>query len=125
MKGEVTYEKDSYCNGLLAILFIVTAGCATMSTVEHKYFMKGQVLHVSDGEAYLCIGSAEGAKAGQEFPVYRYIMRPGAGPKQTTPSFKREAAGSVKITQVVDVHYARATILSGDIKVNDVAELAP
>jgi hypothetical protein len=31
----------------------------------------------------------------------------------------------VKITEVVDVHYARANILRGDIKVNDVAELSP
>jgi len=118
-------RKIAIVNVFIAILFMFAAGCATMQAAEHKYFMKGQILHVSDAEAYLCIGSAEGAKAGQEFPVYRYIMLPGAGPKQTAPSFKREAVGSVKITEVVDVHYAKAAILSGDIKVNDVAELAP
>lgn len=118
-------RKIAIVNVFIAILFMFAAGCATMQAVEHKYFMKGQVLDVSDSEAYLCIGSAEGAKAGQEFPVFRYVKLPFAGPKQTTPSFKREEVGSVKITQVVDVHYARATILSGDIKVNDVAELAP
>jgi hypothetical protein len=94
-----------------------------MESAGHKYIMKGQILDVSDRVAYLCIGSADGAKAGQEFPVYRYVRLPYAGPKQTTPSFKREAVGSVKLTQVVDVHYATASILSGDIKVNDVAEL--
>ena len=108
---------------LIAMLFILAAGCATMQTVEHKYIMKGQILHVSDGVAYLCIGSADGAKVGQEFPVYRYERLPMAGPKQTTPSFKRESVGSVKITEVVDVHYANASILSGNIKVHDVAEL--
>lgn len=118
-------RKLAMVNVFIAILFMFAAGCATMQTAGHKYFMKGQILHVSDGEAYLCIGSAEGAKAGQEFPVYRYIMLPGTGPKQTPPSFKREAVGSVKITQVVDVHYAKAAILRGGIKVNDVAELAP
>jgi hypothetical protein len=80
---------------------------------------------VSDGQAYLCIGSAEGAKAGQEFPVYRYIRMPAAGPKQSYPSFKREMVGSVQITQVVQEHYAEAKIVSGDIKVHDVAELSP
>jgi len=118
-------RKIAIVNMFLAILFLVAAGCATMQTVEHKYFMKGQILDVSDKEAYLCIGSAEGAKAGQEFPVFRYVKLPYSSPKQTTPSFKREEVGSVKITQVVDVHYAKATILNGDIKVNDVAELAP
>ncbi|ABL01248.1 conserved hypothetical protein (plasmid) [Pelobacter propionicus DSM 2379] len=87
--------------------------------------MKGQILDVSDGEVYLCIGSAEGAKAEQEFFVYRHIKLPYAGSKQTAPSFKRESVGSVKITQVVDEHFARANILSGNIMVNDVAELAP
>lgn len=118
-------RKSAIVNVFLAILFIAAAGCATMETVSHKYIMKGQVLDVSDGEAYLCIGSADGAKAGQEFPVYRYVRLPFAGTKQAAPSFKREEVGSVKIKEVVDVHYARATILRGDIKVNDVAELVP
>ena len=118
-------RKIAIVNVFIVILFMFAAGCATMQATGHKYFMKGQILHISDKEAYLCIGSAEGAKAGQEFPVFRYVKLPYSSPKQTTPSFKREAVGSVKIAEVVDVHYAKATILSGDIKVNDVAELAP
>ncbi len=118
-------RKTTIVNMFLAMLFIAVAGCATMKAAEHQYIMKGQILDVSDGQAYLCIGSADGAKAGQEFPVYRYERVSYRGPKQeqATPSFKREAVGQVKITQVVDVHYATATILSGDIKVHDVAEL--
>ncbi len=113
-------RKSATLGFLLAVLFITLAGCAT---IGHKYIMKGQILDVSDGVAYLCIGSADGAKVGQEFPVYRYERLPFAGPKQRFPSFKREMVGSVKITQVVDVHYANASILSGDIKVYDVAEV--
>ena len=116
-------RKTTIVNVFVAILFIAAAGCATMETVGHKYFMKGQILDVSDGQAYLCIGSAEGAKAGQEFLVYRHVRVPSTA--KAPPSFKREKVGSVKITQVVDEHFAMANILSGDIKVNDVAELAP
>ncbi len=116
-------RKTTIVNVFLAMLFIAAAGCAAMKTAEHKYVMKGEILDVSDGQAYLCIGSADGAQAGQEFPVYRYERIPYAGPKEITPSFKREEVGTVKIKQVVDVHYATATILSGDIKVHDVAEL--
>ncbi|MHC1697930.1 MAG: hypothetical protein AB9919_07735 [Geobacteraceae bacterium] len=116
-------KKATVMNVFLATLFLFVAGCATMETAGHKYIMKGQVLDVSGGEAYLCIGSADGASSGQEFPVYRYVKLPFAGPKQTTPSFTREMVGTVKIKQVVDVHYATATILNGDIKTNDVAEL--
>ena len=117
-------RKSAIVNVFLAILFIVTAGCATMHTVEHKYFMKGQILDVSDGEAYLCIGSAEGAKAGQEFLVYRHEKLP-YQEKGGSPSFKREEVGAVQISQVVQEHFAKAKILRGDIKVNDVAELSP
>jgi hypothetical protein len=122
-KKEERMRKRAIVNVFLAMLFIAAAGCSTMKAAEHKYIMKGQILDVSDGQAYLCIGSADGATAGQELPVYRYERLPFAGPKQTTPSFKREEVGTVNIKQVVDVHYATATILKGDIKVNDVAEL--
>lgn len=116
-------RKTAIVNVFLAMLFIAVAGCATMKAAEHKYVMKGQILDVSGGEVYLCIGSADGATAGQEFPVYRYEKLPFAGPKQTTPSFKREEVGTLKIKQVVDVHYATATVIKGDIKAHDVAEL--
>ena len=112
-------------NVFLVILFVFAAGCATMQTAGHKYMMKGQILEVSDGEAYLCIGSAEGAKAGQEFSVYRYSKLPHTSAKQAGPSYKRETVGSVKINQVVDEHFAKANIVAGDIRVNDVAELTP
>jgi hypothetical protein len=117
-------RKTAILNVFLAILFIVTAGCATMETARHGYMMKGQILDVSDGVAYLCIGSAEGAKEGQEFTVYRH-SKVYTGEKQASQSFKREEVGAVKINQIVDVHFAKANILRGDIKENDVAELAP
>jgi hypothetical protein len=116
-------KKRTVINVFLSILFLALAGCATMKAAEHEYVMKGQILDVSNGQAYLCIGSADGAKAGQEFPVFRYERLPYAGPKGQYPSFKRAEVGKLKINQVVDVHYANASILSGDVQVHDVAEL--
>lgn len=122
-------RKIAIVNVLLAILFIAVAGCATMKSLGHKYIMKGQILDVSNGEVSLCIGSADGATVGQELPVYRYIVVPkgpytGVRTRATPLSYRRETVGSVKITQIVDEHFARATILQGDLKENDVAELA-
>ena len=111
-------------NSLLAVLVIVAAGCATMESAGHKYIMKGQVLDVTGSDAYLCIGSAEGAKAGQEFAVYRFTRIQPAGAKQPV-SYRRELVGAVKITEVVDEHYAKAVVLKGDVKPNDIAELNP
>jgi len=119
-------RKPTIVNVLVAIFFIAVAGCATMESAGHKYVMKGQILDVSNGEANLCIGSAEGAKAGQEFTVYRNVRLPFTNPsKEEHPSYKREQIGTVKIEQVFNEHYAKAKIVSGDIKANDVAELCP
>ena len=117
--------KRSVVNVLIAVLFVFGAtGCATLETAGHKYIMKGQILDVTGDEAYLCIGSAEGAKAGQEFTVYRFVKTPALGPKQQL-TYKRELVGAVKITEVVDEHYAKAKVVKGDVRVSDVAELMP
>lgn len=116
-------RKMTLVSFIAAITIFAVAGCATMQTAGHKYLMKGQIIEVTDGEAYLCIGSAEGAKEGQEFTVQRYIKVPSASPKQPSPSFKREAVGAVKIKQVVDEHFAKADVIRGNVMVNDVAEL--
>jgi len=107
---------------LIAILLVSLAGVANAENIAHKIFMKGQVLDVTNGTAFLCIGSAAGAKVGQELPVYRYVKLAASGVKGV-PSFTRNPVGSLKITEIVDVHMARAKILSGDVKEHDMAEL--
>lgn len=88
--------------------------------------MRGQVLDVVKGEAYLCIGSKDGAQVGQELAVYRHtklsttwVSTEGVPIQQ----YKREKVGMLKIKQIVDIHYATATVLSGNVLVHDVAEL--
>ncbi len=112
--------------GIFVFVFaalLVASGCATFGAAGHKYFMKGQVLETNDGQAYLCIGSAEGAQAGQEFAVYRYEKTRALAGKQSQPAYTREQVGTVKIRKVVDEHYAWATVLKGNVAAGDVAEL--
>ncbi|HEX9024191.1 MAG TPA: hypothetical protein VF799_10160 [Geobacteraceae bacterium] len=116
-------RKRAFAKLFAAILFLAVAGCATIRTAEHSYVMKGQILELNNNVAYLCIGTAEGAKPGQEFPVYRYERIPYAGEKGGNMKFKRELVGAVKITQVVHEHYAEADVVRGDVRVHDVAEL--
>lgn len=122
-KDEIMKRKKLVPALLFLAFFIVLSGCASFGGAGHKYLMKGQILEVNNQETYLCIGSAEGAKAGQQFTVYRYIKAMGSVEKQSLPRYKREVVGTVKISEVVDEHFAKATILNGDIKTNDVAEL--
>jgi hypothetical protein len=116
-------KKRTVWNVLLVLLFATTMGCATLESAGHKYVMRGSVLDVSDGTAYLCIGTEQGAKVGQEFTVYRYIRMIGY-PKGKHPAYRTETVGRVKITNT-ESHMATAKILTGDVKEKDVVELNP
>jgi hypothetical protein len=104
---------------LVLFLFVLSASCA--ASVYHKYLMKGSVLEVTDGMAYICVGTNDGAKAGQELTVLRFIRT--GNPAHGTLTFKREEVGKVKIMEIVDEHMANAKIISGEVKVNDIVEL--
>ena len=83
--------------------------------------MRGQILEATDEGVYLCIGSADGAKVGQEFKVYKFVKMSELRPKQA--NFKREETGTIKITEIVDEHYAKARRLTGEAKENYIVEL--
>ena len=109
---------------LLVFLFAMSTGCATLESAQHKYIMRGSVLDVSDGTAYVCLGTDQGAKVGQEFTVYRYVKTAAPAPKGQQPQYKVETVGRVKIT-ATESHMAHAKILNGDVKEKDVVELSP
>ena len=102
------------------VLSIMTS-CATMETARHNYIMRGQILQSAGEGVYLCIGSADGAEVGQEFGVYKYIAMPAN--KSLQSPFRREETGTVKVTEIVDEHYAKAVVLTGEAKVNSIVEL--
>ena len=107
---------------LSIVAFFMMTSCASIQKVEHKYVMRGSILESTSDGVYLCIGSADGAEVGQELNVYKFIKIPGAG-KTIPQTFRREETGKVKITEIVDVHYAKAKILSGEAKENYIVEL--
>ncbi len=120
--------KNGYKRRLLfvatfAMGLILLVSCAAMQQQQayHRLVMKGSVIHTTDGGVYLCIGKHDGATVGQELDVYRIIFT--GQPK--TPAFKREKIGKVKITEIVDDHFASATIISGAAGIHDIVELAP
>jgi hypothetical protein len=89
--------------------------------IVHKYLMRGQVLDVQDNALVVCVGTADGAVVGQELDVVRHV--PSTAPSGKAPHFfRRENVGKVRITALVDDHYAQATVISGNIRVNDTVE---
>ena len=106
----------------LAIAIIAIVGCASIGAVGHNYIMRGQILEAAGTNVYLCIGSKDGAKVGQEYAVYRFAKEMSPNPK-LPPRFRKGEKGAVEITEIVDEHYAKAKVVAGEAKVNDVVEL--
>jgi len=104
---------------LATFVIFLTFSCATMGQkVYHGFLIKGSIIEASDSEVYLCIGSKDGASVGQELDVYKIIKT-----KSKVTPFKRVHTGKVKITEIVDEHFAKATVISGKAEKNDIVEL--
>jgi hypothetical protein len=96
------------------VIFLVVS-CATG---YNRFVMKGSIIETSDSDVYLCIGSRDGAAVGQELDDYEIL--------QTKPQptfFRREYTGKVRITEIIDEHFAKATVISGKAEKNDIVEL--
>ena len=113
------FRKVGIENAVSLILAIFIAflmfSCAA---VYHGLLMKGSIIEASDSEVYLCIGSKDGASVGQELDVYKVIRV-----TRARPTFRREHTGKVRIIEIVDEHFARATVIFGKAEKDDIVEL--
>jgi hypothetical protein len=108
---------------MLALVVSSSMASAEETGYRHKYLMRGQVLEVENQTLVLCIGTADGAEVGQELDVVRHVKSQ-IPPKATGPNFQRQKVGKVRITTIFDEHYAEATVLDGDVRLNDTVETA-
>lgn len=106
-----------------ALLLVVMAGCSSMQGARHQYLMRGQVLEASAEQVLVCVGSRDGARAGQELKVYRFKANPARWDKSPSPRYERIEVGTVRISEVIDEHFATARVTGGSPTVNDVVEL--
>jgi len=97
-----------------SVIFLMFS-CAT---VYHGFLMKGSIIEASNSDVYLCIGSKDGASVGQELDVYKILQR-----RSKATLFRREHTGKVKITEIINEHFAKATVISGKAEQNDIVEL--
>ncbi len=119
MGAKMMYRKISLKSAISLILatFVIFLmfSCAT---VYHGFLMKGSIVEASNSDVYLCIGSKDGASVGQELDVYKITQR-----QSKATRFRRVQTGKVKITEIIDEHFARATVISGKAEMNDIVEL--
>ncbi len=114
----------SVSRSLLLIVLAGLAACSSLETARHEYLMRGQVVSVSGSDAVVCIGSSDGARAGQTLNAYKMVEKKSGGSAKTPPRWERVKVGTVSVLEVLDEHFARARVDSGEVKVNDLVELA-
>jgi hypothetical protein len=105
---------------IVSVMFMVIllTSCVTMGKAYHKYLMKGNIIETYNSDIYLCIGSNDGAEVGQELDVYKITII-----SKARSTFQREHTGKVKITEIVDEHFAKAKVISGKAEKHDIVEL--
>jgi hypothetical protein len=107
---------------LLPMLLLGTALAADSPSIRHTVFMRGHVLEVGPDSLVLCIGRADGAEVGQELSVVRH--RPVTAAPKRAGRFERQPVGKVRVTAIIDEHYAEAAIIEGEVRMHDTVELA-
>ena len=119
---ETMRKRSKWIQRLLVVFLagLLMSSCASLKSGYHAYLMKGSIVEASDGEIYLCVGTKDGAIVGQELDVYRIKSKwQPKGP----PDFRRELTGKVKITEILNEHFAKAMVISGKADINSIVEL--
>lgn len=103
-------------------LLLTAASGANAQKIGHTWFMRGQVVNVDQDGVVICTGSRQGAQVGQTLNVMRGEMVQTQGAKAGI-SYRVRNVGSVKVEAIVDEHFARASIVKGDVKKSDMVTL--
>lgn len=105
---------------VIAIFSLIVSGCAN-SDFSHNYLMKGQVISVDDNNIYVCVGLDDGAKVGQILEAYRFVMNDDND--EGADFFLKQETGQIRIEELVDKHFAKVSVLEGEVKKHDMVLL--
>jgi len=92
---------------------------AVAADIGHAVFMRGSIVDMTDKVLTICVGRADGAKVGQTLNVVRVKASHGKG----TPNFQRMDVAKLRVDSIVDEHFARATVVSGQPALHDLVEI--
>lgn len=105
---------------VLVVFSVVLAGCAN-SNFSHKYLMRGQIITSSLDNIVVCVGLDDGAKVGQVLNVYRFFDTNFSG--EGDEIYEKRSIGKVKINTIINEHYAKVTVIEGNVKKHDMVQL--
>lgn len=104
---------------VLTVSLFLLGGCA--SQVYHDYIMSGQVVTAKGSELVVCVADTNNLEQNKVYDVYRAVY----DDKVITEGesgYSREYVGKVRLGNTKDVHFANATIVSGQVMPNDIVE---
>jgi hypothetical protein len=104
---------------ILAISLVFLSGCT--SQVYHDYIMSGQVAAVDGKEVVVCVSNTDGLKMDDVFNVYRVVFDNGTSSEGDT-NYSLIQVGKIRLGQKQDMHFAKATVLTGDLRRYDMIE---
>lgn len=98
------------------LLIIATISACSSSPLYHKVLMRGQVVGFDEDQVVFCIGSDAGGMVGQEFVVFRYTYEDYVEGEEF---YGVVQVGTVVVRQIVNEHFAKGEISSGEVSQND------
>lgn len=104
----------------VSVLLVLLTACANTG-FYHKNIMRGQVVKADNNSVVVCIGKDNGAKQGQVLNAYR--IETVVAVEEGEEAFVKRLVGSVKIESVIDEHFAKVTVVDGDVERYDIVEL--
>lgn len=84
--------------------------------------MRGTIIEKTSDNLYICIGSKDKASVGQELDVI-VVRSQSAGNPKAPITFTRNKVGRIRITEIIDEHFAKATLISGEADKHSIVEI--
>ena len=104
---------------VLTVSLFFLGGCA--SQVYHDYIMSGQVVTAKGSELVVCVADTNNLEQNKVYDVYRAVYDDNVITEGES-GYSREYVGKVRLGNTKDVHFANATIVSGQVMPNDIVE---
>tara|TARA_R110002110_G_scaffold12718_3_gene60893 strand:+ start:57491 stop:57844 length:354 start_codon:yes stop_codon:yes gene_type:complete len=107
---------------LLAIFFLGAIAACSPTQFYHENLMIGQIVNVEEGEIVVCVGNSDVVELGSVLAVSR--VRYDGAIIEGRNNYSLEPVGSVRVDSLIDEHFARGTVIEGDIRKNNIVQLS-
>jgi hypothetical protein len=98
---------------ILISICLVSACATTKDQIHCNSLINSHIIKIDNRELTLWMGTTNRVVVGQELDVFESILYYPPLSHKNGPLFTKKLAGKAKITEIIDEHHSKATILSG------------